>query len=440
MEFTTYDELFEKSNALIEQARDIAANVEATAEDVEKAKAMFADAKAMRERSQMLLELEQAKGKAAEDVKKQAAPRKEPGEFSSFGEMLVAVYNATSAKMPSVDPRLKYVRFPGERAVGPFTMKDGWPDAEQKDLVENTGASGGFLVFPEHLSQLFMMQPLAQLVRSRAFVLPMRARVMQIPVLDQTGTDGTCHYYGGLIPKWTEEAKEKDETEPQFRQMELVAHKLVLYTEASDELLADSAIGLEALLTRLYAGAIRNEEEYTFIQGTGAGQPLGIANVACGATIAVARQAANQIQILDIFNMLSQFQGMSPIWLAHQSTMPQILGLNGPAGNPSYVWIGNGRDQMPTTLMGYPIYFVENCPTLGNRGDIVLADWSKYVVGDRQSVTIDSSKHYRFQYDLTAWRAVHRVDGRPWLSAPITYRDGTTQVSPFVVLDEAVES
>jgi HK97 family phage major capsid protein len=99
------------------------------------------------------------------------------------------------------------------------------------------------------------------------------------------------------------------------------------------------------------------------------------------------------------------------------------------------VWIGNGRDQAPATLMGYPIFFTENNPILGNVGDIVLADWSKYVIGDRQATTIDVSKHYRFRYDLTAWRAVHRVDGKPWLSAPLTYRDGVTQVSPFVELD-----
>jgi HK97 family phage major capsid protein len=87
--------------------------------------------------------------------------------------------------------------------------------------------------------------------------------------------------------------------------------------------------------------------------------------------------------------------------------------------------------------MGYPIFFVENAQPLGTQGDLILADLSKYVVGDRQMVTIDSSKHFRFQYDLTSWRAVHRVDGRPWLSAPITYRDGVTTVSPFVILDGA---
>jgi HK97 family phage major capsid protein len=362
------------------------------------------------------------------------------GKFKSFGEMLCAVHDATFNQRR--DPRLKTWRDSAEPDGGPFTMKDGWVESERKDLVERIGASGGFLVFPEHLTELFQLSPLAMYVRQRATVIPMSARVIQIPVLDQTGTDTSSHYYGGVIPNWTEEASVKTETEPEFRQMQLVAHKLVVYTEASDELLADSAVSLEALLRTLYASAIRNEEEFTFIQGTGAGQPLGVANVGCvnplGPTIAVPRVAAGLIGLADIFNMVSQFQGTNPIWLAHQSALPQILQLNGPAGNPQYVWIGNGRDQYPTTLMGYPIYFIENCPTLGDQGDIILADWSKYLIGDRQAVTIDSSKHYRFRYDLTAWRAVHRVDGRPWLSAPLTYRDGTTQVSPFVILDDAV--
>jgi hypothetical protein len=49
-------------------------------------------------------------------------------------------------------------------------------------------------------------------------------------------------------------------------------------------------------------------------------------------------------------------------------------------------------------------------------------------------VTIDTSSHERFQYDETSWRAVHRVDGQPWLNAPITLADGSTQISPFVIL------
>jgi HK97 family phage major capsid protein len=89
------------------------------------------------------------------------------------------------------------------------------------------------------------------------------------------------------------------------------------------------------------------------------------------------------------------------------------------------------------TLLNKPIIPIEQCEAPGSLGDIILADLSKYLIGDRQMVTIDASKHYRFRYDLTSWRAVHRVDGRPWMSAPITYRDGVTTVSPFVILDGA---
>lgn len=431
MEFTTVDELFEQSQALYKTASAIVSRKDASGEDLLEGKRMYEEANELRSRSKMLADLEARKTDAAPEVKRE----KPDGSFKSLGSMIQAIHGATFKSR--YDPRLKSVG--GE--IAPHDGKNGWA-IESKDLVENVGADGGFTVFPEHRAELFRMDPLSQIIRQRAFVIPMRSRVMQIPVLDQTGSPTAgSRYYGGGTAHWTEEAAQKEESQPKFRQMELVAHKLVVYTEASDELLADSAIPLEALLQQLFREIVMNEEEWTFVTGSGAGQPLGIvtANTAAGAgpTIVVARAGANAIDISDIFGMVSAFQGRSPVWIAHQSTMPQILGLNGPAGNPSYVWIGNGRDSMPTTLMGYPIFFVENALPLGTQGDIILADLSKYVIGDRQMVTLDASKHYRFRNDLTSWRAVHRVDGRPWLSAPITYRDGVTQVSPFVILDGA---
>ena len=73
-------------------------------------------------------------------------------------------------------------------------------------------------------------------------------------------------------------------------------------------------------------------------------------------------------------------------------------------------------------------------PNLGQPGDVLLADWKYYLIGDRQATTLASSTHFRFRSDLTAWRAVHRVDGKPWLSEPITLADGVDQISPFVIL------
>jgi len=414
--------------------------LEGGAENLQKAEAMVADAKEHARRANHLSDIESAlaEQKAAAPVEEKAT--RQPAEFKALSEFLVSTF--ATAKRHKHDPRLRYTKTEGEND---WTVAAGVTPQAGKALAENVGADGGFLVPEQFLAQLFMLSPFGHYVRERALTIPMRHRQITMPTLDQTGTTaGQTNVYGGVHLEWTEEAGNKPETQPAFRQVSLIAHKLAAVTLVSDELLEDSAIELEALLTRLFAGATMNEHDFTFIQGSGVGQPLGVvtanANAGLGPTLVVARQVPNTIQVQDIFNMLAQFTGSSPIWLAHQSTMPEILSLAGPAGNPSYVWINNVRENAPMTLMGYPIFFIENAPTLGQMGDLILADWSKYLIGARKEVTIDASIHPRFRFDQTMWRCVSRIDGRPWLRAPLTLRDGVTQVSPFVILDGVADS
>lgn len=438
---TQVAELVGQSNTLIEQAMALyAKGKEMSAEDNEQAGKITAEAMALKERAANISNL----CKAAEELEaigQKQATQAGPSGFKSLGTFLQGVYMA--GVRGTHDPRLLAWNDPNEPNT---TMKagvdnvKGWSDSPQvKDLVENIGVSGGFLVPVEHMAQFLQVPGPESIVRPRATVVPMRRRQIQWPVLDQTNTtSGRPAWYGGVLARWTEEAAQKDETQPYFKQINLVAHKLVCYTEASDELLDDSAVSLEALLMSLYRGTIAWYEEDAFVNGTGAGQPRGV--IWAPATFAQARAAAGAIGIVDIINMLEHFQGSNPCWLISRSALPSIMQLNGPAGNPSYVFMPSARDGMPGTLFGYPIFWNEHCPLLGSRGDIGLYDFKMYLVGDRQGTTIDASKHFRFQYDLTAWRAVHRVDGQPWLSQPIRLSDGTTQVSPFVVLDAATGS
>ena len=76
-------------------------------------------------------------------------------------------------------------------------------------------------------------------------------------------------------------------------------------------------------------------------------------------------------------------------------------------------------------------------PVLGTTGDVLLCDFSQYLIGDRQALTMASSIHELFRYDQTAFRMVMRVDGQEWCKAPVLLADGATQVSPFVELDAA---
>ena len=72
--------------------------------------------------------------------------------------------------------------------------------------------------------------------------------------------------------------------------------------------------------------------------------------------------------------------------------------------------------------------------TLGTQGDIGLADFSQYLIGDKGGIKVATSIHLRFDYDETAFRFVLRYDGQPWWLSALTPRRGTSTLSPFVVL------
>ena len=182
-------------------------------------------------------------------------------------------------------------------------------------------------------------------------------------------------------------------------------------------------------------------EEYAFLNGTGAGQPLGVITAINTPTIAVNRAAANAVSYADFANMMERFLPSGRgVWHISQSLMSDVIQLSGPTGNASYVWATNAADGIPGTLLGLPVIWTEKVPRVGTTGDVVLADWRYYLLGDRQATTIESTKFDRWAYDETSWRVVHRVDGQPWMSAPLTYQDGTTSVSPFVVLSSTVDT
>lgn len=420
-----------RANTLFAEAKAILENEDASGEDRQRVEPLIEDAKRLKAEALQLKEIETAAKELAQTIEHEAKERQEDeapkaGEYKSMGELLQGIQ--AFARFGKRDPRLRW-----------YSDVDG-KIFDVKDMVENSGSGGGFLVPSEFMAELYAAIAENSIVRQRASVIPMRRRQISIPVLDQTGTTANIpHWFGGMRFYWAEEATEKTESDPSFRKIELVAHKLIGYTRASDELVEDSAISLEALLTGPlgFTGGAQWTEDYTFLRGTGAGQPLGIVNA--GATITVARQSvADPITYTDVVNMMEAFlptgQG---VWVANQTAMSNLMTMQDQAGGAAntgtYVW-GSAADGVPARLLGMPIIFTEKLPTVGNAGDLLLADFKYYLVGDRKAATVESTQFDRWRYDETSWRMVHRVDGQPWLSAPLTYQDGTTEISPFVIL------
>ncbi len=105
------------------------------------------------------------------------------------------------------------------------------------------------------------------------------------------------------------------------------------------------------------------------------------------------------------------------------------------------VLFGTGQDphvrprRRKWSLLGFPMYCSEKLPPLGTKGDLILIDPLYYLIGDRATLTISASDHVNFLKNQVTFRVTRRTDGQPWIEKPITLQDGSTTVSPFVVLN-----
>lgn len=335
------------------------------------------------------------------------------GEWDSFGEYLTQVYRAPTK---GLDPRLT-----------------------KAALAEGAGETGGFVVPEEFRANLLALAIEGAFFRPRATTIPMSSSTMRIPTIKDTSHASSV--LGGIVATWENEAATIDESEPTFSQIQLIAKKLTGYTVASNELLADNAVSLEALLVSLFGRAIVFYEEEAFINGTGVGSPLGLVSAPC--TISVSKETGQAAATIVYENLNKMYKRLLPssrnnaVWIANIDTFDQFASMSlsvGTGGTAVFIPPAGAQNAPPMTLWGRPIIFTEHCQTLGTVGDIILVDPTYYLIGDRQALQVAASPHVKFTTDETVWRFTERLDGRPWLESPLTPIHGSNTLSPIVTL------
>lgn len=310
----------------------------------------------------------------------------------------------------------------------------------KNDLSSVKPSDGGYLI-PEVLrAELLRVAMERAIVRSRARIIPMDALTVPFPAID--ATSNVSSIFGGVVGYWSEEGATLTESQPRFGRVELRAQKLTLYTEVPNELIRDALLSLEAFLSEILPEAIAWFEDVAFFIGTGVGEPLGFLNAP--ASVLVNRAAGGlAVEWVDIVNMYSRLLPQSfdrAIWVVAPDTLPSLLQMT-LSGGTAPVWIGGnasvtGSSAPPMSLLGLPIIVSEKARAAGTAGDINLVDFGFYLLGDRQAMSARQSEEFRFQNDLTAFRVIERVDGRPWLRSAITPQNGSANtLSPFVKLN-----
>jgi len=305
---------------------------------------------------------------------------------------------------------------------------------------EAVPADGGFLVGTDMSGAIAERAYNNNVLAPRAdnYNITTGANSIRILANDETSrVAGSRH--GGVRHYWTAEGGTITGSKPTWREANLKLNKGGVLFYATDELLADAPL-LQRKVEEYVADEIAFAVQDGMVNGDGAGKPLGILNGACLVSVAKETgQLADTIVYENTVKMFARFWGSdaNAIWIANRDIYPQLAVMNlavGTGGAP--VWIpANGAAGAPmSTLHGYPLIYIEQCPTLGDVGDLVLCDFSQYYLAGKGGVQAAMSIHVEFIDDETVFRWIHRIDGQPAWSSALTPYKGSATRSPFVAL------
>ena len=312
-----------------------------------------------------------------------------------------------------------------------------------KNAAASSGepASGGFLVPEAFRAELLSLSLEASVVRPRARIVPMETSRVVYPYIDDTSH--ATNVFGGVQGYWTPESGTMTDVAATFGRLALEAWKLTAFANVPNELIADSAISFEAFIRSTFPQALAYFADVAFLDGNGAGQPSGILNATNDARIIVAKESGQAADTILWENIVKMYSRMLPqslgsaVWVVSPNTFAELATMAlsvGTGGGP--IWLNNGTQGPPGTILGRPIVISEKVPALGEESDVNFIDFSYYLVGDRQAMTVASSEHFRFQNGETSFKFVERLDGKPWLQSALTPRNGGDTLSPFVSLAE----
>ena len=341
-------------------------------------------------------------------------------KFGSLGEQLCAVINAGRPN-GRVDPRLYNAAY---------------------GLNEAVPSEGGFLIQQDFTTKVYEDLFDNGLISSKCQKIPISGNANGTVINGFDETSRASSTAGGVVIYWADEAGDKTASKPKFRRVELNLKKMIGLCYLTDEMIQDAAT-IQATVSNAFRLAMDYTLQNSIINGTGAGQPLGILNSGC--LVSVGAEGGQPVDTLITENIVNMYarrfaaQSMNYEWYYNQDIEPQLFTMSlsvGTGGGPVYMPPGGLSSAPYGMILGRPAHAIEQCATLGTVGDIILANFKDgYLLAEKGGIKQDMSIHVRFVNDETALRFVLRVDGQPWRASALTPAQGSNTQSHFIALD-----
>jgi len=310
--------------------------------------------------------------------------------------------------------------------------------------VEQVGALGGLTVPIQYSNEFFKLATPKSIFLDKCKRFTMTAKQLMVPALDYANaTTGQSPYLGYMNAAWGTENATFTQENLQVRQIEFTANLLAGYTQASRQLLADSPVALEQVMTGLFADAIAFNVDYACFTGTGVNQPKGMIKSSACKTFTRGTWSSNGVLLNDLSKadsyIIPELEGEA-LWIGPPSLKQVLYPMTDASGRivflPNMPTPPSGSAALRPTMsiFGKPLYFSQLPAAQATAGSVNLLIPSLYGLALREEIEIAVSEHYAFTSNLLTWRFLFRGDGQSLLNTYLTLQNGDI-VAPFVSIN-----
>ena len=230
-------------------------------------------------------------------------------------------------------------------------------DVEFKALSVGSDPDGGYTVHPQ----------LSNRIIERQFESSPMRQVVTVETISSNSLELLEDPNEFSAARTSEQVSTGNTSTPQVGRREIVAYIMEARPRASQSLLDDSGIDIEAWIARKVANKFGRVEANEFIVGDGVGKGRGITTYADGTpwgTVQRIKSGANggitYAQLAAIATGLKEPYYANAQWLLHRTLIGSVLALTASA---TPLWIPSIAVGQPSQLMGYPVRFAQDFAT-----------------------------------------------------------------------------
>lgn len=292
------------------------------------------------------------------------------------------------------------------RGFADLTQEERQALKEVRAQTVGTDADGGYTVPTQFLNKIVERMKAYGGIASVAQVLnTQNGQDIQWATSDGTNDMGSIVGEGG-------EATEKDVS---FGQATLGAIKLTSgVIKASNELLQDTAVDLEAFLSGRIARRIGRKEAQLIVQGSGLGTPKQNKGLASSVTLSQTAAAAAAISYTDLINLKHKVDpayrnGPKVRYAFNDGTFKAVKLLKDLQGRP--LWLPAIHGVAPSTIDGDQFVIDQAIADLGaSAKSAYYGDFDALILRRVAYMTLKRLVEKYAEYDMTGFVAFHRFD------------------------------